>query len=329
MATTPPPTLQKGESVGKLLTGHLCMLICTIFFGVDFPLIKMIVPSSMNGMDVTVFRIMGACILFWLTSAFIRCKPLQKQDYLKVLLGGGLSLFAFLFLFNLSLQYGNPVDVSIVMTLPPIIVVIIGVCFMHARVSLLEVIGLAVGLAGAVIVILGGGSAGKSGSDNLLGDLIALASCFAFAIYLIIMAKPSHDYSPVSVLRWTFLAASVPCLFLLDQFFRAPIFHAPDQGTAWIIISVIMVAPSFLSYLLMSPAIKLIGSELTGLYQYFLPVIAVVSSLIFGVVHEVRADQIIAMVIVVVGMVLTTIGKRRSNLKAQKKAAVGATAAKK
>lgn len=310
----PPSPSQSLGSVKDMIVGNVLMLVSTIFFAMDFPLIKILVPSAMNGNDITVFRVAGACLIFWIASLFAKCTPLRRSDALKVLLGGGLTLWAFIEFFNLAVAFGNPVDVSVVMTLPPVFVALIGVCFMHVRVSWIEVLGLVLGLAAAVVIVIGGGT-GHDGKDNLLGIIFAVISCLAYAFYLIIMAKPLKTYTPISLLRWTFLAACVPTIILLFHFVKAPIFHHPDMQTAWGCIIFIIVAPTFLSYLLINKSIKLIGSELTGLYEYFLPVLALIASLIMGVVHSVRTDQIIAMMVVVIGMVLTTIGKRKAALK--------------
>lgn len=308
-----PDTAKPARDTTKdMIVGNVLMLVSTIFFAVDFPLIKILVPSAMDGNDITVFRVVGACVIFWIASLFVKCTPLRRSDALKVLLGGGLTLWAFVEFFNLGVAFGNPVDVSVVMTLPPVFVALIGACFMRVRVSWIEVLGLALGLAAAVVVVIGGGT-GHAGKDNMFGIVFAVISCISYALYLIIMAKPLKTYSPVALLRWTFLAACVPTIILLFSFFKAPIFHHGGMETAWWSIIFIIVAPTFLSYLLINKSIKLIGSELTGLYEYFLPVLALIASLVMGVVHTVRTDQIIAMVVVVIGMALTTIGKRRAS----------------
>ena len=51
-----------------------------------------------------------------------------------------------------------------------------------------------------------------------------------------------------------------------------------------------------------------VGSELVSLYQYLLPVFATISAVVMGLDHM-KWIQIVAMVIIVIGMALTNIGK--------------------
>lgn len=54
----------------------------------------------------------------WLASVFVKCTAIARKDWLKLFLGGAVGLFAFIYLFVTSLRYGNPIDISIIMTLP-------------------------------------------------------------------------------------------------------------------------------------------------------------------------------------------------------------------
>ena len=122
----------------------------------------------------------------WIVSLFMKNKAIERGDWLKVILGGGIGLFLFIFLFIRSLAYGNPIDISIIMTLPPVFVILMGVVFERQRPSLVEYIGVIVSFIGAAVVILADG-AGKAGSNNMLGDILAVASTICYAFYLVII----------------------------------------------------------------------------------------------------------------------------------------------
>lgn len=291
-----------------LFLGSGAILIATIFWGVNIPVVKALVPDWMSANSITVCRLLGGAILFWIASIFIKNEKIDKSDWWRLIVGGAIGLFCFIFLLNASMNYANPIDVSIIMTLPPAFVILIGVIFQGRRPSVVEYIGVAVAFAGAVVVILAGGS-GNKGSDNLLGDLIALASTICYSVYLVITEKPSHKYRPVSMLRWTFLFASLPALFLLGSFNHLGILHAAN-AIPWVEIGFIVLGPSFLAYFFLSGALKRIGSELVSLYQYLLPVFATIAAVLMGL-DKLHWIQILAMVIIVCGMAMTNIGKRR------------------
>ena len=284
------------------------MLLATLFWGVNIPVVKALVPEWMSANAVTAIRIIGACVLFWICSLFVKTAKIAHDDWWRLIVGGAIGLFAFIFLLNFSLKYANPIDVSIIMTLPPVFVILIGVIFLGRRPSLIEYLGVGVAFVGALIVILCGKS-GAKGSDNLLGDIIALASTVCYSVYLVITEKPSHSYAPVTMLRWTFLFASIPALLLIPSLIDMPIMHT-SATAPWIEGLFILLCPSFLAYFLLSKALKGIGSELVSLFQYLLPVFATIASVLMGL-DKLHWIQVLAMVIIVASMTLTNIGKRR------------------
>lgn len=301
------PAIDKTDTV-LALKGNLFILIATIFFGVNIPVVKFLIPQWMSSFDVTIFRLCGGCILFWIASAFVRPDRIARADFPRILLGGGLGLFAFIFLFNLSLRYANPIDVSIIMTLPPVFVIIINMLFRHARPSIGEIAGVIIAFAGAAAVIMAKHPDQKA-SDALLGNMLALASALCYAIYLVVLEGPTHRYRPISMLRWVFLAASLPALFLVGSLPDVAIFHAHTPAGPWLMLAFVVVCPTFLSYLLVNPAIKLIGSELVSIYQYLVPVVAAIASVCMHIA-TLHTIQIIAMAVIIGGMLLTNHAKK-------------------
>lgn len=296
------------KSIGALLIGNACILIATIFWGINVSATKYLIPDWMTAKGIVAVRLVGGCILMWLVSLFVKCKSIDKSDWLKLILGGTVGLFLFIFLFVTSLRYGNPIDISIIMTLPPIFVILIGVIFQHQRPSWIEYLGVVVSFAGAAIVILADGH-GAKGSNNLLGDILAVASTLCYAFYLVILEGPTRTYKPITMLRWVFLFAAIPALFLIPGMQHEPILHT-TKVEPWIIIAFIWVCVTFLAYFLVEPAEKLIGSEMVSLYQYLLPVFAAISA-VFMLGSHLKWEQYVAMAIIIVGMVLTNIGKRK------------------
>ena len=230
------------------LIGNGCILLATIFWGVNVSVTKALIPDWMTSEGISAVRLIGGCLLFWGASLFMKYGRIDRHDWLRLILGGGVGLFAFIYLFVLSLRYGNPIDISIIMTLPPVFVILMGVIFEHRRPSLIEYAGVVVSFVGAAIVILDSGNA-KAGSDNLLGDILAVASTICYAFYLVILERPSHTYRPVTMLRWVFLFAAIPALLLIPGMQDMPILHTADT-TPWMEIAFILFCPTFIAYFL-------------------------------------------------------------------------------
>lgn len=300
---------QSPQPAKHFLLGNACIMLAALFWGVNVAVTKALIPDWMSANGISAVRLIGGCILFWLASLAFHCKPIEREDWLRIILGGAVGLFAFIFLFVLSLRYSSAIDISIIMTLPPMFVILMGVLFAHQRPALLEYIGIVVSFIGAVIVILDGAAGGHAGAAPIWGDFLAIASCVCFAFYLFILQKPSHKYKPITLLRWVFLFAAIPALFLLPGMQDMPIWHA-DSATPWLEIGFILFCPTFLAYFLVQPAIRNIGAELVSLYQYLIPVFAAITAVLMGL-EKLLWSQGLAMVVIIAGMILTNVGKKR------------------
>ncbi|MCH5242471.1 MAG: EamA family transporter [Muribaculaceae bacterium] len=293
--------------------GNLCILIAVIFWGVNVSVTKALIPEWMTAYGIIIVRLIGGAICMWIASLFVKTSKILKGDWIKLILGGAIGLFLFIFLFILSLKYGNPIDISIIMTLPPIFVILINVIFLKQRPYWIEYLGVVVSFIGAAIVILGGVSHHSdihehTAKGNIIGDILAIVSTICYAFYLVIVVGPTKTYKPITMLRWVFLFSAIPACALIPFATHEPILHT-TKAVPWIEIAFILFCVTFIAYFLVEPAIKYIGSELVSIYQYLLPVFATISAVLMGLAH-LRWLQVIAMGIIVIGMVLTNIGKK-------------------
>ena len=290
------------------------MLVAALFWGLNVTVTKALIPEWMTANSISAIRLIGGASLFWLASLFVKCEKIEKGDWLKLVLGGLLGLFGFIFLFITSLKYGSAIDISIIMTLPPIFVILGGVIFFHRRPGWMEYLGVAISFVGAAIVILGGASGhqhvhSRMAPSPVLGDFLAIASTICYAFYLTILEGPTKKYKPVGLLRWIFLFAAIPALFLLIGIDKIELWHTA-KALPWIYIAFILICPTFIAYFLVQPAMKRIGSELVSIYQYLLPVFATVSAVLM-INEKLHWIQVIAMGVIVIGMLFTTFGKRK------------------
>ncbi|MDE6074370.1 MAG: DMT family transporter, partial [Muribaculaceae bacterium] len=220
---------------------------------------------------------------------------------------GAIGLFAFIYLFVTSLRFGSAIDISLIMTLPPVFVIVMEILFLKRRPSLMEYIGIIVSFGGAIVVIASSGSGSSSGSDKLLGDLLAVASTICYAFYLVILEGPTKKYRPSNMLRWVFLFAAIPAICLIPGMDKMPILATTD-ARPWVEIGFILLCPTFFAYFLVQPAVKRIGSELVSIYQYLLPVFATLTAVLMGI-DKLHWVQVAAMVVIVAGMILTNLAK--------------------
>lgn len=285
------------------------MVIVTIIFGVELTAQKWLIPSAMTAIDMAVWRIVGGAVLFWLAAMMLKPQKIQKGDW-KSIIWGGIFQFGFMWGYAVAVQYGSIIDVALVMTLQPTLIIVANAIFNHYRVSGREIFGMLLSLAGAVFVIVsGGGHHTAHASNPLLGDLMAFVTSVCYSGYICITQGVSSKYKPTTLDRWLFLVAGVLCIPFLFGMPHAPIFHQVDWK--WIgSLAFVVVLASFACYFMIPPSIRDIGGDLVGIYSYLVPVVAAVVAVITKT-DTMRWDQPVAFVVIIVGVVVITRAKRK------------------
>lgn len=76
---------KRKPNVGKFLAGNACILIATIFWGVNVSVTKALIPEWMTSEGVSAVRLIGGCVLFWIASSFVHCDKINRQDWKKLI----------------------------------------------------------------------------------------------------------------------------------------------------------------------------------------------------------------------------------------------------
>ena len=302
------PTTSKKSRYSAMIWGNLLALSTAICWGLNDPANKALIPDWISASGVALSRIFGAAILVWIVSLFVKNDKIQRGDW-KYLWGSALMMLGFVYVFSLAFMTASPIDIAIILTFQPILVVIINAIFKHEHVSLLEVVGMVIALAGALIVILGGGS---FEAGRLVGDLFAVVCAITYAVYLVIIEGPSKRYGTVSLMKWVFLFTAIlasPLIFTMSP--EMPIF-THGKAMPWLILGFIVLFPTVYCYLVTPPAIRLVGSEVLAFYQYLVPVITTVVA-IAAKMDSFHWYQPVSFVIIVGGVILVNYAKAKSS----------------
>lgn len=144
---------------------HLALLGANIIYGINHIVAKGVMPDKIGPSAFVFLRILGAGLLFWMIKSFIKEK-IDKKDFPLLILCGLLGVAANqLFFFN-GLSLTSPIDASIIITAVPVLVLVFSAFILKERITLIKLIGIALGATGAVILILYGKKAG--GTSSLL-----------------------------------------------------------------------------------------------------------------------------------------------------------------
>jgi drug/metabolite transporter (DMT)-like permease len=157
------------------------------------------------------WRLTLALPVFWLWSLFeTRHSPALAQAGLvknySWLLLAGLCFAADTALFNLSLDYTSVANSSLLSNSAPIFVVLIAWLFLGERFSPTFVLGLAVALIGATILV---GTSFTMGLDHLFGDFLGILTAMFYAGYILSIKRLRRDVGSATAMVWSGLITAV------------------------------------------------------------------------------------------------------------------------
>jgi drug/metabolite transporter (DMT)-like permease len=257
--------------MNKILKAHLALLLAQLIYGASYSITKLAMPQYIHAFPFILIRVSGALVLFWITSLFIQEK-MERKDLYKILL---LALFGVagnqLFFFK-GLDMTTPINASIMMISNPIIVLILSAFILKEKISSNKIIGISLGVAGALILLLINKNF-SLGTDTLLGDIFILINSASWAIYTIMVKPLMKKYNPVTILKWTFLVG----LFYVAPF-GAPNFHLIDWNNMpfniYLCVAFVVIAVTYLAYIFNTYALRALSPSVVSIYIYMQPFLA-------------------------------------------------------
>jgi drug/metabolite transporter (DMT)-like permease len=188
----------------------------------------------------------------------------------KILLMAGFGFTGFTVLFYIAGYYTTAVNMTLLQTAIPVLVLAGAAMFRGVRVTFMQVTGMAVALCGILLIATHGEPLRLRELEFNRGDLMILGASTLYAGYTLAL----FDRPPISALVFFAglamgaLASSFP-FFLIEVF--SGYFHMPT-AKGWAILGFVAVGPSLVAQLLYMRGVELIGPGRAGLFNNLTPI---------------------------------------------------------
>ena len=283
---------------------HLSLLATNILFAINYTVVKHLINNGLvKPFGLNIIRVAVSAILLWIMFFFRpQKKVIQRKDYKRFFLCAltGIAINQLLFIKGLSLTYS--IHASLLMLTTPILITIIAAWLLKERLTNYKIAGLALGIAGAVVLVTAKENNGN-GADVLLGDTFIILNAVFYTIYFVLVKPLMKEYDPVMVMRIIFTIGFFLMLpFCWKEFTEVPwkIYSAGD----FINLGLVVIGGTFLAYLLNVYGIKVLGASIAGTYIYTQPVFAaIIAMLVLG--EELTLYKIIAAGLIAAGVYLS------------------------
>lgn len=266
----------------KKLEANLSMAVSKVLGGLNMNALKFLLPLWMSPLTGAALRCTFAAVAFWVIGWFMPAEKSTSREKWLLFLLGALGLYGFMFLYLIGLSKTTPVSSSIFTSLQPIWVFLIMIIFYKERLSGKKIIGMGIGLVGALVCILTQKSDDLA-SDAFVGNMFCLFSSVAYAVYLVLSQRVLANVGAMTMLRYTFTGAAVSGL-IVTAFtdFEAPVLTMPVHWQPFLILVFVLVFPTTISYLLVPVGLKYLKTTVVAIYGYLILIVATVTSLVVG-----------------------------------------------
>ena len=280
--------------------GFLAAFGATLIYGLNHTVAKNVMPVYIGPYAFILLRVIGASLLFWTVSLFVKSEKIDKKDWPRIILCSFLGMVINMLAFFKGLELSTPVNSSVMITLSPIVVFIFSAILLKEKIQSMKAFGITSGFAGALILVLYTAKTGENAPNIPLGNFLFIVNSFAYGLYLVLVKPLISKYNIITLLKWLFLLGVIMNFpVTISQFLEVEWTSLPLKE-AIIPMLFVVVGTTFFTYLFNAYALtKLTASSLSS-FIYLQPIVGIVFAI------STKSDSL--SLVSLAGMILIFIG---------------------
>ena len=280
--------------------GFLAAFGATLIYGLNHTVAKNVMPVYIGPYAFILLRVIGASLLFWTVSLFVKSEKIDKKDWPRIILCSFLGMVINMLAFFKGLELSTPVNSSVMITLSPIVVFIFSAILLKEKIQSIKAFGITSGFVGALILVLYTSKTGENAPNIPLGNFLFIVNSFAYGLYLVLVKPLISKYNIITLLKWLFLLGVIMNFpVTISQFLEVEWTSLPLKE-AVIPMVFVVVGTTFFTYLFNAYALtKLTASSLSS-FIYLQPIVGIIFAI------STKSDSL--SLVSLAGMILIFIG---------------------
>jgi len=265
-----------------------------------------------NPITVVIFRLTIAAMLITIIAVFLkRLQRPSKEDFKLFVLMAFFEPFIYFLGESYGLKYVSSTVAAVIVATIPLISPVFAWYFFRERLKWMNVAGLAFSFFGVGLVVLNGSFQFDA---SPLGVGLEFIAVFAAIAYSIVLRKLVFKYNTMSIIAYQNIIGIVfflPVWLIVDfnDFISRP-FH-PEAFRAIVFLAVFA---STLAFVFFTQSIRQIGVNRSNTFINLIPVFVAILSY-FILKESLETQQIVGIFIVVIGLFLAQIRRKRKEVK--------------
>ena len=282
----------------------LAAIGATTIYGINHTVAKGVMPTYVKPFGFIMLRVTGAALLFWIISLFGPKEKIAKRDWLRILVCSILGMVINMLSFFKGLQLSTPINSAVLVTITPIIVVILSAFFLSERITLNKGLGVFLGFAGALGLILFGAEVRQDAPNIPLGNFLFVVNATSYGAYLTVVKTLIEKYHPFTLMKWLFTIAVIINLpITLPEVMEIQWSTMPLW--AYGSIAFVVIGTTFMTYLFNVFALTELKASTVGAFVYMQPLVGILFALFSGKDH-LTLVKVVATAFVLVGVYLAS-----------------------
>ena len=203
-----------------------------------------------------------------------------KRSWPRLLLLAAIGIAGFNPLLYSGLQYTTAINSFLLQAMMPVFIVWLSFLIFREKVSISQIAGLVICLAGAIVIITKGDLEILVRLSLNLGDVLIFIAVVLYAGYsaLLRIRPQMHDLTFMAVTFWMGALLLLPP-YLWETFSAGrPI---EFNQTSLMAVGYVALFPSIVSYFCFNRGIELVGANRGGMFMYLMPVFGSILAIIF------------------------------------------------
>ena len=282
---------------------HAAMFAVAALFSLNY-IVSKLAMHSFAPLSFAWLRVAGAALVL---NVFAPGRGFTREDSRRIAVFAilGVVINQTMFLAGLALTSAHVA--SILITMIPVFTLIVAIVLRLERTTVTRVVGIALALAGALLVVGGQESSGMSGP--VAGTLLLMGNCLAYGIYLVISKPVVTRLSAVRVISRMFAIGTVLILpIALPSLLREHWRTIPES--AWLGLLLVIAGPTVAAYVINAWTLKFAESSLVAAYSYLQPVLTTILAWAW-LGERIRPMVALAGVMILAGVALASAKRNR------------------
>ena len=282
----------------------IAVSIATLIYGVTYTIAKDVMPNYIKPYGFILLRVSSATLIFWTVGLFTKQQKIEKSDYKKILIASFFGITINMLAFFKGLSLTSPISASVMMVTSPIMVLIFSSILIRKPIGKQRVLGVFIGLVGAIFLITLGNSSTENSTNSAFGNFLVFLNAASYGLYLVLAKDLVKKYNPIVFIKWLYLFGLIFVMPFGYSELTAVIWQEIPANIYWN-ISFVLLFTTCITYLFNLYGLSKLKPTTVSVFIYLQPVIATIYALIVGS-DSLNIVKLCATLLIFLGVYLVT-----------------------